>query len=100
MSELHKFIFDGLPVRGVLVRLTDAWTEILSRRASNTTSGAYAPEVRDMLGEMTAAAALISPVGGFAARATSVPAWVPATCSTIRRSSGCMPRWAFSSSPG
>jgi molecular chaperone Hsp33 len=59
MSELHKFLFDGLPVRGVLVRLTDAWTEILQRRASNTLTGAYAPEVRDMLGEMTAAAALM-----------------------------------------
>jgi len=59
MSELHKFLFDGLPVRGVLVRLTDAWTEILSRRASNSGTGAYASEVRDMLGEMTAAAALM-----------------------------------------
>jgi molecular chaperone Hsp33 len=59
MSELHKFLFDGPPVRGVLVRLTDAWTEILRRRASNTGTGAYAPEVRDMLGEMTAAAALM-----------------------------------------
>lgn len=59
MSELHKFLFDGLPVRGVIVRLTDAWTEILRRRASNSTSGAYAPELRDMLGEMTAAAALM-----------------------------------------
>ena len=59
MSELHKFLFDGLPVRGVLVRLTDAWTEILSRRAGNSTTGGYAPEVRDMLGEMTAAAALM-----------------------------------------
>jgi molecular chaperone Hsp33 len=59
MSELHKFLFDGLPVRGVLVRLTDVWTEILQRRASNSTTGPYAPEVRDMLGEMTAAAALM-----------------------------------------
>lgn len=59
MSELHKFLFDGLPVRGVLVRLTDAWTEILLRRASNTESGPYAPPVREMLGEMTAAAALM-----------------------------------------
>ena len=32
MSELHKFLFDGLPVRGMLVRLTDAWREVLSRR--------------------------------------------------------------------
>ena len=59
MSELHKFLFDGLPVRGVLVRLTDAWTEILRRRASNSETGAYATAVRDMLGEMTAAAALM-----------------------------------------
>ena len=59
MSELHKFLFDGLPVRGVLVRLTDAWVEILRRRASNSDTGAYAPAVRDMLGEMTAAAALM-----------------------------------------
>ena len=24
LSELHKFIFEGMPVRGMLVRLTDA----------------------------------------------------------------------------
>jgi len=59
MSELHKFLFDGLPVRGVLVRLTDAWVEILRRRASNTETGAYPPPVQAMLGEMTAAAALM-----------------------------------------
>jgi molecular chaperone Hsp33 len=59
MSELHKFLFDGLPVRGMLVRLTDTWTEILRRRASNSTTGAYPVPVRDMLGEMVAAAALM-----------------------------------------
>ncbi len=59
MSELHKFIFDGLPVRGMVVRLTDTWTEILRRRASNTTTGPYPAPVREMLGEMTAAAALM-----------------------------------------
>ena len=59
MSELHKFIFDGLPVRGMLVRLTDAWTEILRRRASNTVTGAYARPVQDLLGEMLAAATLM-----------------------------------------
>ncbi|MEN9374347.1 MAG: hypothetical protein RIR79_1899, partial [Pseudomonadota bacterium] len=32
-SELHKFLFEGLPVRGMVVRLTDAWQEILRRRA-------------------------------------------------------------------
>lgn len=59
MSELHKFIFDGLPVRGMVVRLTDTWQEILRRRASNSTTGAYSEPVRDMLGEMVAAAALM-----------------------------------------
>ena len=52
MSELHKFLFDGLPVRGIIVRLTDAWTEILRRRASNSQTGAYATPVAELLGEM------------------------------------------------
>jgi len=59
LSELHKFIFDGLPVRGMIVRLTDAWTEILERRASNTDTGAWPQPVRDLLGEMAAAGALM-----------------------------------------
>jgi molecular chaperone Hsp33 len=59
MSEIHKFIFEGLPVRGAVVRLTDAWVEILRRRASNTTHGAYAAPVQALLGEMTAAAVLM-----------------------------------------
>ena len=59
MSELHKFLFDGLPVRGMIVRLTDAWTEVLDRRGSNQSTGPYPPAVRDVLGEMTAAAVLM-----------------------------------------
>lgn len=59
MSEIHKFIFEGLPVRGAVVRLTDAWVEILRRRTSNTTHGAYPAPVQAMLGEMTAAAVLM-----------------------------------------
>lgn len=59
MSEIHKFLFNGLPVRGVLVRLTDAWTEILRRRASGSAAGAYPLPVQNMLGEMVAAAALM-----------------------------------------
>ena len=38
----------------MLVRLTDAWTEILRRRASNPTTGAYPQAVCNMLGEMAA----------------------------------------------
>ena len=56
MSELHKFLFEGLPVRGMLVRLTDAWTEILKRREA---AGGYPEPVRQLLGEMAAAGALM-----------------------------------------
>ncbi len=56
MSELHKFLFEGLPVRGMLVRLTDGWRELLQRRES---LGAHPPEVRVLLGEMTAAGVLM-----------------------------------------
>ena len=59
MSEIHKFLFDGLPVRGVLVRLTDAWTEVLKRRASGGAAGVYPEPVQNMLGEMVAAATLM-----------------------------------------
>ena len=59
MSELHKFMFDGLPVRGAIVRLTDAWVEILRRRAANTTSGPYPVAVQELLGEMAAAGVLM-----------------------------------------
>jgi molecular chaperone Hsp33 len=59
MSELHKFLFDGMPVRGVLVRLDDAWQEVLSRREANSATGAYPPPVRELLGEMLAAGALM-----------------------------------------
>ena len=59
MSELHKFLFADLPVRGMLVKLTGAWTEILKRRALNTTTGAYPVPVQELLGEMAAAAVLM-----------------------------------------
>ncbi len=59
MSELHKFIFEGQPVRGSIVRLTDAWQEILRRRADNSETGAYPVAVRELLGEMVAAGVLM-----------------------------------------
>ncbi|MFM8920765.1 MAG: Hsp33 family molecular chaperone HslO, partial [Limnohabitans sp.] len=59
MSELHKFLFDGMPVRGAVVRLTDAWQEILKRRAANNETGAYPAPVTALLGEMSAAAVLM-----------------------------------------
>lgn len=59
MSELHKFLFEGLPVRGMVVRLTDAWVEILRRRASSPSTGAYPEAVQELLGEMSAAGVLM-----------------------------------------
>jgi molecular chaperone Hsp33 len=56
LSELHKFVFEGLPVRGMLVRLTDAWQDILKRREQ---AGGYPAPVTELLGEMTAAATLM-----------------------------------------
>jgi molecular chaperone Hsp33 len=56
MSELIKFLFEGLPVRGALVRLTDAWQEVQRRRQA---VGEFPPEVRVLLGEMAAAGVLM-----------------------------------------
>jgi molecular chaperone Hsp33 len=50
---LQKFIFDNAAVRGELVEISNAWREIQSRHA-------YPTPVRAMLGEMVAAAALLS----------------------------------------
>ena len=57
MSELHKFLFEGLPVRGMLVRLTDSWQELLRRREQ--ASDSFPPPVRVLLGEMAAAGVLM-----------------------------------------
>ncbi len=57
MSELHKFLFEGLPVRGLLVRLTGDWREVLQRRA--TAQDAFPQPVRALLGEMAAAGVLM-----------------------------------------
>jgi molecular chaperone Hsp33 len=57
MSELHKFIFEGQPVRGMLVRLTDSWQEVLRRRVD--ADDAFPAPVRTLIGEMAAAGALM-----------------------------------------
>ena len=57
MSELHKFIFEGLPVRGMLVRLTDSWREVLQRRAA--ADDIFPAPVRMLMGEMAAAGLLM-----------------------------------------
>ena len=57
MSELHRFLFDGLPVRGILVRLTEAWREVLERRAG--ADATWPAAVQGLVGEMTAAGVLM-----------------------------------------
>ncbi|KNZ34356.1 MAG: Hsp33 chaperonin [Methylibium sp. NZG] len=57
MSELHRFIFEGFPVRGMLVRLTDSWQEVLRRREAADDS--FGVPVRVLMGEMAAAATLM-----------------------------------------
>jgi len=60
MDELHKFIFEGCAVRGMLVRLDGSWRDLLGRRTSRDDGGhAYPGPVRALLGEMSAAACLM-----------------------------------------
>jgi molecular chaperone Hsp33 len=54
MDTCLKFLFEGLPVRGLLVRLEGSWQEALARRAEP-----HPPELRGLLGEMAAAAVLM-----------------------------------------
>ena len=59
-DELHKFLFEGLPVRGMLVRLGPSWRELLARHArSGLESAVYPSAVRALLGEMAAAGVLM-----------------------------------------
>ena len=54
MSDtLQRFMFDSSPVRGELVEIADAWQQVQARRT-------YPAPVATMLGEMMAAAALLS----------------------------------------
>ena len=52
-DTLQKFIFDNAAVRGELVEISDTWRQIQQRHD-------YPPAVRTVLGEMVAAAALLS----------------------------------------
>jgi molecular chaperone Hsp33 len=52
MSELTRFLFEGAPVRGAIVKLGAGWRELLSRRS-------YPIEVKALIGEMAAAGVLM-----------------------------------------
>jgi molecular chaperone Hsp33 len=53
MDTLQRFIFENAAVRGELVEISDTWRQVQARKA-------YPPAVRTLLGEMLAAAALLS----------------------------------------
>ncbi|GAB3553464.1 Hsp33 family molecular chaperone HslO [Noviherbaspirillum agri] len=53
MDTLQRFIFENAAVRGELVEISDTWKQIQARKD-------YPPAVRTLLGEMLAAAALLS----------------------------------------
>jgi molecular chaperone Hsp33 len=60
MDELHRFLFEGQPVRGMLVRLQGSWQELLARRdPAHGGSGVYPEPLRALLGEMAAASVLM-----------------------------------------
>jgi molecular chaperone Hsp33 len=52
-DKLQRFIFDNAQVRGEWVHLQESWQDVLQRRD-------YPPAVRDLLGQMMAAAALLT----------------------------------------
>jgi len=52
-DNLQRFIFDNAPVRGEWVHLSESWQHVIQRRE-------YPPAIRDLLGEMMAAAALLT----------------------------------------
>lgn len=52
-DSLQRFIFEHAPIRGEIVHLDATWQAVLDRRN-------YPPRVRDVLGELMAAAALLT----------------------------------------
>jgi molecular chaperone Hsp33 len=53
IDQLQKFMFQTAPVRGEIVELHNTWSEVLTRRS-------YPEPIGNLLGEMMAAAALLS----------------------------------------
>ncbi len=55
-DHLHRFHFEGLPVRGLLVQLGAGWRELQTRRAA---LGAWPAPLRNLVGELAAAGVLM-----------------------------------------
>jgi molecular chaperone Hsp33 len=52
-DSLHRFLFEGYPIRGHLVHLDAAWRALIEHRD-------YPPAIRDLLGETVAASLLLA----------------------------------------
>jgi molecular chaperone Hsp33 len=52
-DAIHRFLFEELDIRGVLVQLDVSWQAMLARRE-------YSTDVRDLLGELAAVTAIIA----------------------------------------
>lgn len=52
-DTLQRFLFDGIPARGAMVRLDGAWQQVVARHN-------YPAPVRQVLGQMVAACALLA----------------------------------------
>ena len=52
-DPLSRFLFEHLPIRGETVRLTDVWQSVIQRHD-------YPPVLRDLMGELCAAAVLLA----------------------------------------
>lgn len=62
-NQLWRFLFDGVPVRGALVRIDAQWRDLLAHRP-------YPDNVRQLLGEAMAAAPLLASNLKFAGKLT------------------------------
>lgn len=60
-DNLQRFIFENAPIRGEIVHLDATWQAVLERRQ-------YPPRVREVLGELMAAAALLTSTLKFEGR--------------------------------
>jgi len=62
-DTLQRFLFEHLPIRGMVVHLDDTWQAVLERRN-------YPLPIRDLLGQLMAAASLLAATIKFEGRLT------------------------------
>ncbi len=97
-DNLQRFVFEGAPIRGEIVRLDATWRAVLERRD-------YPPAVRDILGEFMAAAALLTATIKFEGRlimqvkGTGPIKLLVVECTSTRAMRG-LAQWEGEPSPG